>query len=365
MNLDHFDGMHTYSSSTPASFISRFGNAPGSNVGTGSVIGLGTGAFGLPSLCTDDLTALLPVPGSPSKYTMGGRFYYISSTVSRGCGFSFVDAAGNVIAQCALLDTGEVIATSNGAKYYSNALSLSGTSLGSKSVTVNNKVYYEFEVELTVGTGTSGALVAALNGNIVLNLQNIDTQGTAGSSIGYAGVIGASYKSGAQNFYEDVYWLNSVGTATGASFLTATCGPMGPRSRLLMPTSDGSIMQFTPSTGTSGYACVNGVTFNDTPYIEAGAAGDVAQFGLGTFSASNILGVQTRFVGHADDAGTVNINGQLIVAGAVTNGATISYTASDADQTDLYLTDPTTGAAWQPSRFSTQGVMQVGLNRTA
>jgi hypothetical protein len=299
-----------------------------------------------------------PLTVAESTVIVGARFW-----VSNGSGgLIFSDTSNNVIAQAWVnfaFSGATVQASQNGSHG-----ALGGTSLGSASIVALTGAWYELEAKLIVGSGTAGSLIVKLNGATVLSLTGINTQGSAGSSVGYAG-FSLTAPNGNVGFVDDLYIGDSTGSAPENTFLSAVAGPMGPRVAPLPPTSDGATMQWTPSTGSSGYACVNKTSFADTPYIEASTAGQVAQFGIGTLNASAILAVQTAFAGHMDDAGFVDVNSQIIVAGTITNGASRTFTGNDQKFIDLYTTDPTTGAAWAPSRFSTAGQVMIGVDRTA
>jgi hypothetical protein len=237
--------------------------------------------------------------------------------------------------------------------------------IGSGTIAVASGSDCEFELQCALDR-TNGAVIFKYNGAAVpgLTLTNVNTLGSlTNEGIYYAGPTAAA-SSFSYCVFDDLYICDTTGSGPDNTFLTALCGPMGPRSGLLVPTSDGTTMQWPPSSGSSGHAAINKTSWTNTPYISASAPGQEAQFGVGTINASNILALQTEFVGVMNDAGLVEVNDQLIVAGTVTAGPTRTFTSNQQKFTEIYTTDPTTGLPWAPSQLSTAGVIEIGVKRT-
>ncbi len=354
-----FDGLDTYGSQNAAS--NSVFNPQYIDQGFRAV----AGAFGGSALQVPHSgTFIFPYAGG-ATVTGGARFY---ANVSSACGFGvlFTDSSYNIMAsgQVIVSPTGCVANGFTGGTFYNPGLSdltMGGSALGANEAVDNVNVQW-FEVEVVyTPSAASGSLDVYLNGTLAFTSTVSDTIGGAGASVAHVGF----FLSGPTAIVDDMYVFNNTGSAPYNAPLSVIAGPMGPRANVAPPSSDAATMQWKPSSGTAGYAMVDETAFDgDTTYIEAGTAGLEAQFGISTLSMSNILAVKTGFVGRIDDAGLVEVNGELIVNGTITNGATETLTANYQEFSDLYLTDPTTGAAWDPAKFATAGVIEIGVKRT-
>lgn len=357
MAVQFFDGFDDYGGNN-AALLSQYQFRSGPNNYFGTIAGVfGGTALGNNNPNDACIELLRAVPTPKMTIIAAARIYCGGTGIG---GFTFSDASGEVIAQVAIGlggPTTTITATKNGGNAPVSVLS--GTPLGSSSPFASyTGLWRGLGAQLTAGSGTSGSLIVYVDGNAVLSLTGIDTQGTAGSPIAYVGPF-----IGGLGYFDDFVILDTTGPAPWNTFPSITAGPMGLRSSLLVPNSDGT-MQMTPSTGTLGYPMVNKTSYATTPNLKASAAGEVAQFGLPTLNMLAIAAVQTSYVAQIDDAGIIETNGQIIINGAATNGATNVNTANPTKYVDLYLTDPTTGVAWNPSRFSTAGQVEVGVERT-
>jgi hypothetical protein len=229
-------------------------------------------------------------------------------------------------------------------------------------------IWYELECEVTIGTGTSGSVAVRVNGVTVLSLTGKNTQGTAGSTIGYAGVFASTRNSlNTTIYWDDLYGCDSTGAAPFNTFLTTVAGVMGPAVTTLFPNSNSSVAM-TPSTGTN-YSNINGSTFQTAAYNSGTAAGQQDLYGLPLpssvtgFPIGNILAVQTTFAGNENTAGTCSLSSTIESGGTIYQGTTHTMLASPFKYSDIWLVDPATSANWAPAKFNTAGQVFCGAKR--
>jgi len=244
------------------------------------------------------------------------------------------------------------------------AFTLPGTSLGTPaSVVLNASTWYELELSLVVGSGTSGSLIVKINGNVILNYSGINTQGSAGPTIGF---IGAFLSDQPNSFIDDFYICDTTGPAPYNTFLTAVAGPMGPRVYTLFPNSNSSVT-WTPLSG-NNYSEVNASSFQgDSSYVSSSTPGNQDLYGIPTPLAQigtvigSVLAVQTAFVGREDDAGTRQVSASIESGSSVFQGSTRTMIANYEKYFDIYVNDPITSAPWAASKFNTAGQVFVGV----
>jgi hypothetical protein len=354
MAIQFFDGFDDYGTANQTAYqslyvINGFGNPLDINSSL-------SGAFGGYAVgCTNgggqlEMQRRLSAP--VSTFILGGRFLFSSST-NAGIGFTFSDTSNDVIAQVQVIlmasPTAAVSATSNG-NHMSQSV-IVGTALGAAgNVQLGLNNWYELEAELTVGTGTSGALVVKINGITVLNYTGINTQGTAGPTIGYAGVF--SYAAG-NCWWDDLYGLDTTGAAPYNTFLTAVAGAMGPRVYTAPGIADDGVT-WTPNSGTNNYSLTSELSFDgDTTYVSTATAGNIDLYNIAALTGNSVvLAAQTTFVARQDDTGTREVAGIINSGGTNYAGATRAMTANYQKFVDLWANDPATGAAWAASKFT-------------
>ena len=289
-----------------------------------------------------------PLPTAVGTFIIGTRLYFtVNSSV--GMYLVFSDTSDNVLVQIQLLSMNGVntlSATRNGAHGQGT---ITGTALGSASYLTAVNTYYEIEAQLTVGSGTSGSLLVKINGATILNLSGINTQGTAGSTIGFVG-FGAAWPTG--SCWDDFYGCDTTGSAPYNTFGTAVAGPMGYRVSTGVPNGNSSV-QFTPSTGTN-YSNVNETTYSSTNYNSSGTPGQTDLFTIAApiSSGSTILAVQNTFVGALSAAGTRTAAGVIKSGGTNYAGTTRTLTATPTKYVDIWVNDPATGSPWATSKFT-------------
>lgn len=213
---------------------------------------------------------------------------------------------------------------------------------GTVSMSVNTTYYLEW---LLTVSNTAGVSRVRIDGIEVLTLTGIDTQVT-GQAQANAVRLGNLFV--AQVLWDltidDVYICDGAGS-THNTFL-GDC-----RVDLLLPTGEGSYSAWTPSTGGAHYEMVNETPPNDdTDYLSTStvAARDMHTFSdLGTMPSPLLYGVQHCVTARKDNAGTRQMK-SLVKSGDTTAVGDTTHTLATTyvDYTQMYPTDPATGAAW-------------------
>jgi hypothetical protein len=353
MALHYFDPCDDYSATNQQSFLSNFFFPPSAVQTLYQIV---PGAFGGSAICGSGGTTECKKLITPQTiFIAGGRLQPLANFQGFIAGIIFFDTAFNVLTAVAvqLEPGGAITASVNGSNSYSNTTSLSGTSLGLTAhwqPILSN--FYEMEVELTVGTGTSGSLIVKINGATVASVSGVNTQGTAGSTIGYAGYFSGT-AGGSSVAWDDIYGCDTTGAAPCNTFLTAVAGTMGPRGWTSPPSANNGVT-WTPSAG-ANYQNVDTLNFNGDAggYNYTSTAGNVDLFSFpGLPTIANILAVQVTAVGRMDDSGTREIATVLNSGGTNYVGATQVMTANYQKFTDLYVNDPATSSPWAASKFA-------------
>lgn len=364
MALDFFDGLDDYGTVNSASFNSVYISG-GSQLPNLAI----AGAFGgtaLGNAVGDTISSqwqrTIKTPGP--DYTIGGRLIFQGSNASYGMGHVLSDTSGanfiysqiltvNGVSTVSIIQAGTLGPTISG-----------GTVLATAAVPLLNNVWYEMETELVVGI--SGSAVVKINGNAVLSFTG-NTKGSAGSNVGFAGVwIGGNNVSFPPGnvYWDDLYGLDSTGSAPYNTFLTTAAGAMGPRVYTFFPSANSAPLQWTPLSG-SNFSEVNNPVFQgDLAGVSTGTVGNQDLYAIPEqpTTIGTVLAVQTSFVGREDDAGPRQI-GSLLKSGASTHsGAPRGMVESYFKYFDIYLNDPDTDAPWNPDKFNTPGTVFVGVD---
>lgn len=217
---------------------------------------------------------------------------------------------------------------------------LTGTS-STFSLTIG--AYQYLEVKLTIHN-SAGAWVVRVDGTEVLNETGLDTQSSANASCDSINMSGGSSVSTVFDFDD---WV--VMDTSGSNF-NDFLGDVRVIEQL--PTGDGATMQFTPSSGTDGYAMVDDTDpDDDSTYIQDSTAGHIARFtfpslpsGIGSIYANDVL-----WFGKTTTAGTHVMRGNVLSSATAATGSNVTLTTSYKYGRGHFVTDPDTSAAWTAS----------------
>lgn len=218
---------------------------------------------------------------------------------------------------------------------------INGTVIATSGVVVSsitNWNYYEFGV--VIGTGTTGSVIARVNGATVYTLSGINTKNstTTGnvSSVGFSQTgYNASYK------FDDVYICDNTGAAPNNTFLGDV------RVQTLFPTANDAVA-FTPLAGTNWASVSETAMDSDTSYNVSATVGAQDSFLHGALltTPTTIFAAQVSSAARRDDAGPRTMKNVLLSGTATGSGATVVMSPSYTYQRDIFPTDPNTGLAW-------------------
>ena len=269
------------------------------------------------------------LPSSYSSLILGIGINIQASTGSRLPIKLISRGGGTLIAQIQTNSSGVLQITNSG-----------GTVIATGTTILANSAWYYIEVQITVN-GASGSCELHLNGvagEIPLTTGNFGTTNL--------GRIELDSINGGSMIYDDLYVLDTTGSAPQNSFLGDVC------IETLLPRADGTHQAWTPSAGSTHFDKVNENSGThpdgDTSYVSDINPGDIDTYTVASLAAlsGNVYGVMTNLYARKDDAAARQIAPVIREAGtdyvgSTTGGLTTSYLF----YRQLYPLDPA-GAAW-------------------
>ena len=208
-----------------------------------------------------------------------------------------------------------------------------GTLQATGSTALSASTWYR--IECKVATGASAAWEVLIDGvTEISGTANVGTGNNGRSAFGkVADVSGQSV-----DFYYDDISIDDAAYPGAGAILR------------LVPTANGSTMQWTAGTGSSNYLEVDDVPFAEASYIKNVATNDVALFALTDTGTAGITGtinaVRPLIYPRLDSTGT-NATKLRLKSGATTDDlSTVATTTGGIYLSKVYATDPNTGAAW-------------------
>jgi len=223
-----------------------------------------------------------------------------------------------------------------------------GTLQATGSTALSASTWYR--IECKVATGASAAWEVLINGvTEISGTANVGTGNNGRSAFGkVADVSGQSV-----DFYYDDISIDDAAYPGAGAILR------------LVPTANGSTMQWTAGTGSSNYLEVDDVPFAEASYVKNVSANDVALFALTDTGTAGITGtinaVRPLIYPRLDSAGT-NATKLRLKSGATTDDlSTVATTTAGIYLSKVYATDPNTSAAWT---LSAVDALEVGAVET-
>jgi hypothetical protein len=206
-----------------------------------------------------------------------------------------------------------------------------GTTLGSSAAVLAPTVWGYIEVEFT-RHASAGVFKVYYNG---LQILNLTAQNTGSADIDS---IRAGYNV-TQFAIDDLYCTNTA-TRLGEC-----------RVDVLHPTADTAQKDWTASTGSNNYACIDEAQYDTSDYISAGTVGNKDLYTLGdlSFNPLTIYAVQATCFAKKDDASTRTFRQNIKSSSSTGNGATKALGTSYQILTDIFETDPNGSIAWTQS----------------
>lgn len=223
--------------------------------------------------------------------------------------------------------------------------------------TVSAGRYYRIEVKVASIGGTADVDVWLGDSTAWTQIFNESSVDAASGSTSYGSVYLRAGPANAAD-WDDVLLLDGSGTRAND-----VVGDV--RAATLAPTSDGGLMEWTPSTGTDGYAMVDDPAPGgpvDTDYIQAAAAPLEARFGLESLpssaSAVHMVAVSSRM----QDGGGANNAAALINSdGSETTGTSRSLSSAFLSYQDYFDEDPNGDEAWTQTSVER---LEIGVRMT-
>jgi hypothetical protein len=210
------------------------------------------------------------------------------------------------------------------------------TLLGSTSDDVYNSYkWYFLEIRVTI-SNTVGIVTMRINESQVLNLTSKDTR-NGSEYIRYI-AFGHLYNGGV--WYDDFY--------IDSSQFHGDC-----EVKTFYPDADGNSSDFTRSTGSNDYECVDEAQSNeDTDYIYSDTLNHKSLFGITTGALGTVKGIQVNQHIRLDQAGTRKIT--PLIRSNSTN-----YSGTETDNisqdyifyTEVWETDPDDSNAWTQTKL--------------
>lgn len=217
-------------------------------------------------------------------------------------------------------------------------ISRAGTALVSSAAGVFAATGSWYELEWSgLISDTVGTSELRVGGVSVASVSGADTRN--GGAVGTINLFRFT-TSGATDDLDD--WYGSPASADWKN---------NPRAIGQLPTSDGGVLQWTCSTGTTHYQMVDDPTpGGDTDYVTDSTAGHRDTYGypaLSVGSGSTVYGVMLRLWARKDDAGARTLDGVARIGGVnYDNGSAFAVTSSYVPYEPKWTTDPSTAAAW-------------------
>lgn len=232
-----------------------------------------------------------------------------------------------------------------------------GTLLGATSgpvIVANAWNHIECKVLIDDAAGT---VEVRVNGVAQLTLTGVDTKATstAGCSQYVLGSIGSSFVA------PFMYWKDLIVWNTSGSYNNDFIGDV--KVVTLLPESDVSL-NWTPSTGSTGWDLIDETTPNDADYISADAtppAAYVCELTDLDEDVTSVKGLMTVVRMLKTDGGDANVQVGLVSAGDVDNGADRPITTAATYWFDISEENPDTAAPWTPVNTNSA---QLRINRT-
>lgn len=227
-----------------------------------------------------------------------------------------------------------------------------GTLLGVADLSINSKVWYFGEVKVNFHA-SAGSVVMKVHEQEVLNLTGINTASTGtGQTRPFEICFAGSDQKKMQ--VDDIYICDSVDA-------TATQGRpyndfLGDNSlKRLSPTADGSVEQWTLSTGADSFALVDEDGPNgDTDYIESQTASQVTLFGFENLSKTpqQVEALVVHSYAKKTDAGSRTFTHRVLSGATGEDGATIAPATDYQFHQSIFTDDPDAADRWDETSIN-------------
>lgn len=273
-------------------------------------------------------------------------YYYKNFTASRkfvvGFAAMMYNTVGNKIYLDFCFDSDVQIRIELSAGQHTKAFRGTSSELASSTTYINydNLIYKYFECEIFIDS-TAGYIKAKMDGIVIIDITGINTQELTGNTINRTKITSDVVYNSNHSYIDDLY------VRTGET--TDSDGFLGDiRIDAIVPTADTS-KEFTPSTGTDNYACIDEIPASETDYVTSGEYGtkDIYRFTNTLSLPGRIIAVQQNTLAKKSTTGisqglkhVVRVNGTDYKKDAFTPDSTSQYFY------DIWETNPDNDNEW-------------------
>lgn len=266
------------------------------------------------------------------------------------CPISFKNGSNNFLFNVVITSTGRIEVRQGG--FY-------GTVIGSTTnPVVSANGWYHIEAKLVVDAA-NGSIEVRVEGATVISQTGINTGSTAVAQVEICNdPTGTS--AGVSMYVKDYTIWNGSGSLNNNFLGTVIVST-------LTPTADAAL-NWTPSTGTTGYTILDNIPPVDAQYIAAGDPAPspyVCEMSNLSPDVTSVKAIVTYVRASKSDGGDGNLQVGIISdptgTPATALGADRAITAAQTYWCDVFETDPKTSAAWLPSAVN---LAHLQLDRT-
>jgi len=233
-----------------------------------------------------------------------------------------------------------------------------GTSLGETAgpvLTANS--WNHIEIKSTI-SDAAGTFIIYVNGVLVLNLSSIDSKSQASTTTDQLqiGVNHGAGSTGGPTYLKDLIVWDTTGTRNNDI--------MGPCFVGRFALNSDISLNWTTSSGSTGYSLINETGPNDTTYISAAwPAPSPSTFGVNNLpnDVTSVRAVMLLGRMRKTDGGDCNVRMSFIDAGVDTDGADRPITTADTYWYDILELNTRTSNPFTPTEFN-NGTFKI--NRT-
>lgn len=217
------------------------------------------------------------------------------------------------------------------------------TLLGTSSSPIVLDRWYFFEIKFTINDST-GTVNVRIDETSVLNLTGIDTKNTSNTTYDSVQFLSAPLNySGREMAIDNLYLLDTTGGSLD-DFLGEV------RIIAQSPNAAGTTTQWTASSGSNYQAVDDNPHDADGTYVETNGTGNIDLYNFPAFGATGTIHCFSIIsVAKKTDVGSLTMYNTLRRSGTNYDGSAITLTSSYVFNTEDYLEDPSTTAAWTES----------------
>lgn len=337
MTFRFCDGFDSYSSASQ--LVSKWSS--GSNLAynaTGGRFGGGALTNALSSLGSTLLSRGVSIP-SGAKVRIGFSIKYATGQTGSPIASAYIVG----------LNTNSILHL-NAAGLLSVSILGNNTIVLTSSIAVNDNNWHWVELEYYLN-GSSGStqlyIDGVLQGSATANLSPAQSVSSVNIGLGYGNAtVGTA-------FIDDVI----VWDDQGSTFNTFPLGPR--RISTLVPNADGDLVQFTPKTGTSHFAMVNG-GYASTNYVSDTGTGNTELFRFPSlsYSPTSLNAVVGNYFGQNTGSGSTSLIPKLKTSGTTGSGSTLTLSVGANSLLQSPFVTDAGGTAWTASAVN---AMQLGM----